>query len=102
MIANAEGSDMIGNQDHASWIKEVQRRSYSPGAAEQGRGPADRIGELRADVEEAERKVRMYWAKRLTAMTPNPRTGWATACYLIGRLSLGGRDPSTYGNLAWA
>ena len=46
--------------------------------------------------------LRMYWAKRIIAMTPNPQTGWATACYLNDRLSLDGRDPSTYGNLAWA
>ena len=35
-------------------------------------------------------------------MTPTPEAGWATACYLNDRLSLDGRDPSTYGNLAWA
>ncbi|PSJ36852.1 deoxyribodipyrimidine photo-lyase [Allosphingosinicella deserti] len=46
--------------------------------------------------------LRMYWAKRILAMTPDPRTAWATACYLNDRLSLDGRDPSTYGNLAWA
>lgn len=46
--------------------------------------------------------LRMYWAKKLIAMTPDARTGWATACYLNDRLSLDGRDPSTYGNLAWA
>ena len=46
--------------------------------------------------------LRMYWAKRIVAMTPDPRTGWATACYLNDRLSLDGRDPSTYGNIAWA
>jgi deoxyribodipyrimidine photo-lyase len=46
--------------------------------------------------------LRMYWAKRLIAMTPTPEAGWATACYLNDRLSLDGRDPSTYGNLAWA
>jgi deoxyribodipyrimidine photo-lyase len=46
--------------------------------------------------------LRMFWAKRIIAMTPDPRTGWATACYLNDRLSLDGRDPSTYGNLAWA
>jgi deoxyribodipyrimidine photo-lyase len=46
--------------------------------------------------------LRMYWAKRIIAMTPNPQIGWATACYLNDRLSLDGRDPSTYGNLAWA
>jgi deoxyribodipyrimidine photo-lyase len=46
--------------------------------------------------------LRMYWAKKLVAMTPDPESGWATACYLNDRLSLDGRDPSTYGNLAWA
>jgi deoxyribodipyrimidine photo-lyase len=38
----------------------------------------------------------------LIAMTPDPQVGWATACYLNDRLSLDGRDPATYGNLAWA
>ena len=46
--------------------------------------------------------LRMYWSKRLIAMTPTPEAGWATACYLNDRLSLDGRDPSTYGNIAWA
>jgi deoxyribodipyrimidine photo-lyase len=46
--------------------------------------------------------LRMYWAKRIIAMTPSPEAGWATACYLNDRLSLDGRDPATYGNLAWA
>lgn len=45
--------------------------------------------------------LRMYWVKRIIAMTPDPKTGWATACYLNDRLSLDGRDPSTYGNIAW-
>jgi len=44
--------------------------------------------------------LRMYWAKRLLALTPSPETAWATACYLNDRLSLDGRDPSTYGNIA--
>ncbi|WP_375392629.1 deoxyribodipyrimidine photo-lyase [uncultured Sphingomonas sp.] len=46
--------------------------------------------------------LRMYWAKRLIAMTPSPQAGWATACYLNDRLSLDGRDPATWGNIAWA
>lgn len=46
--------------------------------------------------------LRMYWAKKIIAMTPDTQTAWATACYLNDRLSLDGRDPSTYGNLAWA
>ncbi len=46
--------------------------------------------------------LRMYWAKRIIAMTSSPEAGWATACYLNDRFSLDGRDPSTYGNIAWA
>jgi hypothetical protein len=42
----------------------------------------------------------MYWGKRLIVMTPSPEAAWATACYLNDRLSLDGRDPSTYGNIA--
>ncbi|WP_242098624.1 deoxyribodipyrimidine photo-lyase [Sphingomonas sp. CROZ-RG-20F-R02-07] len=44
--------------------------------------------------------LRMYWGKRLIAMTPSPEAAWATACYLSDRLSIDGRDPSTYGNIA--
>ena len=44
--------------------------------------------------------LRMYWGKRIIAMTPDPETAWATACYLNDRLSLDGRDPATYGNIA--
>ena len=44
--------------------------------------------------------LRMYWGKYLIAMTPSPEAAWATACYLNDRLSLDGRDPSTYGNIA--
>ena len=44
--------------------------------------------------------LRMYWCKRIIAMTPSPEAAWATACYLNDRLSLDGRDPSTYGNIA--
>jgi len=44
--------------------------------------------------------LRMYWCKRLIAWTPTPEAAWATACYLNDRLSLDGRDPSTYGNIA--
>ncbi|SOB88312.1 deoxyribodipyrimidine photo-lyase [Sphingomonas guangdongensis] len=44
--------------------------------------------------------LRMYWGKRIIAMTPSPEAAWATACYLNDRLSLDGRDPSTWGNIA--
>lgn len=45
--------------------------------------------------------LRMYWGKRLIGWTPEPETAWATACYLNDRFSLDGRDPATYGNMAW-
>ena len=32
-------------------------------------------------------------------MTISPEAAWAPACYLNDRLSLDGRDPSTYGNI---
>jgi deoxyribodipyrimidine photolyase len=44
--------------------------------------------------------LRMYWSKRIIAMTPSPEAAWTTACYLNDRFSLDGRDPSTYGNIA--
>jgi deoxyribodipyrimidine photolyase len=44
--------------------------------------------------------LRMYWGKYIIAMTTSPEAAWATACYLNDRLSLDGRDPSTYGNIA--
>ena len=44
--------------------------------------------------------LRMYWAKYIIAMTASPEAAWATACYFNDRLSLDGRDPSTYGNIA--
>jgi deoxyribodipyrimidine photo-lyase len=44
--------------------------------------------------------LRMYWSKRVIAMTSSPKAAWATACYLNDRFSLDGRDPSTYGNIA--
>ena len=45
--------------------------------------------------------LRMYWGKKLIEWTASPEEAWATACYLNDRLSLDGRDPSTYGNLRW-
>lgn len=45
--------------------------------------------------------LRMYWAKKLIAWTPDPITAWNTACYINDRLSLDGRDPATYGNMQW-
>lgn len=45
--------------------------------------------------------LRMYWGKRLIGWTASPDVAWATACYLNDRLSLDGRDPATYGGIAW-
>lgn len=45
--------------------------------------------------------LRMYWGKKLVGWRDSPVAAWRTACYLNDRFSLDGRDPSTYGNLAW-
>ena len=45
--------------------------------------------------------LRMVWVKQLLRWTPDPRTAWATACYLNDRFSLDGRDASTYGGIRW-
>lgn len=46
--------------------------------------------------------LRMYWAKRIIALTASPQEAWALACYLNDRLSLDGRDPATYASMHWA
>jgi deoxyribodipyrimidine photo-lyase len=45
--------------------------------------------------------IRMYWGKRLVGWMKTPEQAWRTACYLNDRFSLDGRDPATYGNIAW-
>lgn len=45
--------------------------------------------------------LRMYWVKQIIKWTPTARKAWETACYLNDRLSLDGRDPSTYGGIQW-
>ena len=45
--------------------------------------------------------LRMYWGKKPIEWTASPEEAWAVARYLNDRFSLDGRDPSTYGNLAW-
>ena len=45
--------------------------------------------------------LRMYWGKQIIKWCKTPKIAWATACYLNDRLSLDGRDPSTYGGLRW-
>ena len=45
--------------------------------------------------------LRMYWGKQLIGWTDHPVDAWITALYINDRLSLDGRDPSTYGNMQW-
>ena len=45
--------------------------------------------------------LRMYWVKQIIKWRPSPEDAWATACLLNDRLSLDGRDPSTYGSIQW-
>ena len=45
--------------------------------------------------------LRMYWVKQIIKWTPSPEEAWHAACYLNDRLSLDGRDPSTYGGIQW-
>ena len=45
--------------------------------------------------------LRMYWVKQILKWRPTPEDAWATACWLNDRLSLDGRDPSTYGSIQW-
>ncbi len=45
--------------------------------------------------------LRMYWVKQLLKWRPDPREAFAIACYLNDRLSLDGRDASTYGGIRW-
>jgi deoxyribodipyrimidine photo-lyase len=45
--------------------------------------------------------LRMYWVKQLLQWRSDPREAFAIACYLNDRLSLDGRDASTYGGIRW-
>ena len=45
--------------------------------------------------------LRMVWVKQILKWTPDPQSAWATACWLNDRLSLDGRDASTYGGIRW-
>lgn len=45
--------------------------------------------------------LRMYWVKQILPWCESPQSAWATACYLNDRLSLDGRDPSTYLGMQW-
>ena len=45
--------------------------------------------------------LRMYWVKQILRWTPTPEAAWHAATYLNDRLSLDGRDGSTYGGIQW-
>ena len=45
--------------------------------------------------------LRMYWVKQIIKWTATPEDAWQAATYLNDRLSLDGRDPSTYGGIQW-
>ena len=43
----------------------------------------------------------MYWASQLIGWLPTPEAAFETARAFNDRLSLDGRDPSTYGNIQY-
>ena len=45
--------------------------------------------------------LRMYWASKLIGWLPTPEAAFETARAFNDRLSLDGRDPSTYGNIQY-
>lgn len=45
--------------------------------------------------------LRMYWASQLIGWLPTPEAAYEAACMFNDRLSLDGRDPSTYGNIQY-
>ena len=45
--------------------------------------------------------LRMYWVKQFLKWTSSPHHAWSLACSFNDRLSLDGRDPSTYGGIQW-
>lgn len=46
--------------------------------------------------------LRMYWAKKILEWSDAPEEAFATTLYLNNRYFLDGRDPNSYGNVAWA
>jgi len=105
-LAAPERYDRITN-----WARQTLADHASDARPEQETLAAMLAGETRDETWNACRRqflvdgwmhnnLRMYWCKRLIAWTPTPEAAWATACYLNDRLSLDGRDPSTYGNIA--
>lgn len=45
--------------------------------------------------------LRMYWGKKVLEWTPDPAEAYDTLVYLNDKYELDGRDPNSYGNIAW-
>ncbi|GGR38850.1 deoxyribodipyrimidine photo-lyase [Deinococcus ruber] len=45
--------------------------------------------------------LRMYWGKKVLEWTPDPADAFDTLVYLNDKYELDGRDPNSYGNIAW-
>ncbi|MCX7738503.1 MAG: deoxyribodipyrimidine photo-lyase [Hydrogenothermaceae bacterium] len=45
--------------------------------------------------------MRMYWAKKLLELTPDPKTAFDIACYMNDKYEIDGRDPNGYAGISW-
>ncbi|MCA9781184.1 MAG: deoxyribodipyrimidine photolyase, partial [Candidatus Eremiobacteraeota bacterium] len=45
--------------------------------------------------------MRMYWGKKILEWSASPREGYETTLYLNNKYFLDGRDPASFGNVAW-
>lgn len=45
--------------------------------------------------------MRMYWAKKLIELTPDPKTAFDIACYMNDKYEIDGRDPNGYAGISW-
>ncbi len=45
--------------------------------------------------------MRMYWGKKILEWTNTPEYAYRTTLYLNNRYFIDGRDPNSYGNVAW-
>lgn len=45
--------------------------------------------------------MRMYWGKKILEWSASPREGYETTIYLNNKYFLDGRDPASFGNVAW-
>jgi deoxyribodipyrimidine photo-lyase len=45
--------------------------------------------------------MRMYWGKKILEWTPDPQEAFKTALFINNRYFIDGRDPNSYGGVAW-